>query len=135
MSSLPRPGSWLTVAVLGHLAISLVHGAAHSGAHVALSPPATAFVFVVILAGPVGGLMLMRTATRFGAFLVALTMGGALVFGVVNHFLVASADHVAHVDPAWRAMFAGTAVLLAITEIAGCALAVAAMGEKRKVLS
>lgn len=117
--------------MLLHLAISFVHGAAHSGAHVALSPAATAFVFVVILAGPVAGLALMRPAARLGASLVALTMAGALVFGVLNHFIVPSGDHVAHVDPAWRAMFAGTAVLLAVTELAGCGLAVAAMRERR----
>ena len=131
MSSPLRPSSWLAVIVLGHLAISLVHGAAHSGAHVALSAPATAFVFVVILTGPVAGLVMMRPAARLGAGLIALTMAGALVFGVVNHFVVASADHVAHVDPAWRATFAGTAALLAVTELAGCALALAAMREKR----
>ena len=45
---------WLTAAVLSHLVISFVHGAAHAGAHVPLSPAANLFVFIVILAGPIG---------------------------------------------------------------------------------
>lgn len=122
---------WLVAAVVAHLVISFVHGAAHSGARVLLSPAATLFVFVVILAGPVAGLALMWRAARLGASVVALTMAGALVFGIVNHFMLASADHVSHVDPAWRAMFTATAVLLALTESAGCGLAIAAARERR----
>src|SRR6476659_3022310 len=49
---------WLTAAVLSHLAISLVHGAAHAGAEVPLSPAANLFVYIVILAGPIVGLAL-----------------------------------------------------------------------------
>ena len=40
-------------------------------------------------------------------------MAGSLVFGLVNHFVFVSPDHVAHVDPQWRPLFATTAVLLA----------------------
>jgi hypothetical protein len=43
-------------------------------------------------------------------------MAGALIFGVVNHFVLSRPDHVAHVDSQWRALFATTAVLMAITE-------------------
>lgn len=122
---------WLSAAVAAHLAISIVHGAAHSGARVLLSPAATLFVFVVILAGPVAGLALMWRAARLGASLVAVTMAAALVFGIVNHFILVSGDHVSHVDPAWRGTFAATAVLLALTESAGVGLALAAARERR----
>jgi pimeloyl-ACP methyl ester carboxylesterase len=44
---------WLTVAVLSHLVISIVHGWAHTEANVPLSRTANLFVFIVILAGPV----------------------------------------------------------------------------------
>ena len=103
----------MVIVVVAHLLISLVHGAAHTMALVPLSPAANAFVFAVILAGPLIGLGPTWPFQRVGAWLIALTMAGALVFGFVNHFIVSSPDHVAHVDPQWRPLFATTAVLLA----------------------
>src|SRR6516225_10088736 len=99
------PWKWMAAAVLAHLVISMVHGAAHSGANVPLSLPATLFVFLVILAGPVAGLALSWRAERLGSAIVALTMAGSLVFGVVNHFLLESPDHVGHVAAQWRLLF------------------------------
>jgi len=52
MSESANPGRrWLTAAVLSHLVVSIVHGAAHNGAQIPLSPAANLFVFTVILAG------------------------------------------------------------------------------------
>jgi hypothetical protein len=116
--------AWLTTAVLAHLAVSIVHGAAHAQAQVSLSFAANLFVYIVILAGPLLGLALTWPAERIGSWLIAVTMAGALVFGVVNHFMLSSPDHVAHVDPQWRPLFATTAVLLAVTEALACGLAI-----------
>jgi hypothetical protein len=100
-----------------HLAISFVHGAAHAGAAVPLSRAASLFVWVVTLAGPLAGLLVWRWIGRgAGAWLVAATLGASLVFGLINHFVLAGADHVAHVAEGWRVMFGTTAVLLAVTE-------------------
>jgi len=118
------PWKWMAAAVLAHLVISMVHGAAHSGANVPLSLPATLFVFLVILAGPVAGLALSWRAERLGSAIVALTMAGSLVFGVVNHFLLESPDHVGHVAAQWRLLFGTTAVMLAITEMFGLGYAI-----------
>ena len=120
----PSAWRWLAAAVAAHLAVSIVHGTAHTGAHVEQSAPALAFVFVVILAGPVVGLLLTWPAPRAGLWLIAATMAGSLLFGVVNHFVFDSPDHVAHVASEWRALFGWTAVLLAVTEALGAALAV-----------
>jgi hypothetical protein len=46
-------------------------------------------------------------------------MAGALVFGVVNHFVLESADHVMQVNPDWRLLFGSTAALLALLEGGG----------------
>jgi hypothetical protein len=46
---------WMAATVLAHLMTSMIHGAAHNGAQIPLSPVATSFVFVVILAGPLAG--------------------------------------------------------------------------------
>jgi hypothetical protein len=126
-----RQWIWLAGVVIAHLAISLVHGAAHAQAHVAMSPASNAFVFVVILAGPLIGLAWMWHSKRIGAWLIGVTMAGSLVFGVVNHFVLASPDHVSHVDPRWQPLFAATAVLLAITEALGSAVAIRVAREGR----
>src|SRR5215510_206979 len=68
---------WLTAVVLLHLAISFVHGAAHAGADVPLSPAANLFVYIVILAGPITGLALTRVAWRIGLWVIAITMAAS----------------------------------------------------------
>jgi hypothetical protein len=123
---------WLTAAVLSHLVISIVHGWAHAEANVPLSRSANLFVFSVILAGPLVGLALTWPAERIGTWLIAITMAGSLVFGLVNHFVFASPDHVAHVARQWRPLFATTAVLLALTEAIGCGLAIRVARERKQ---
>lgn len=110
--------------VLVHFVITIVHGMAHARANVPLSPLANIFVLAVIVAGPLIGLVLALRAQRLGAGLIALTMAGALIFGCINHFVLASPDHVAHVDPQWRPLFTTTAVLLVLTEAVGSGLAI-----------
>jgi hypothetical protein len=124
---------WLTAAVLSHLVVSIVHGAAHNGAQVPLSPAANLFVLAVIVAGPVVGLALTWPAARLGTWVIAITMAGSLVFGLVNHFVLASPDHVAHVAPEWRPLFTTTAVLLALTEALGVSLAIAVARERSRI--
>jgi hypothetical protein len=115
---------WLGTVVLLHLVVSIVHGEAHSKAHVALSPAGSVFVLVVIIAGPLIGLGLAWPAPRIGAWVIALTMAGALIFGLVNHFVLASPDHISQVDPQWRPLFTTTAIVLVVTEALGAGLAV-----------
>ncbi len=122
---------WLTAAVLSHLVLSIVHGAAHVGAHVPLSLAANLFVLIIILAGPLVGLVLLAwRARRFGGWLIATTMAGSLVFGVVNHFILVSPDHVSRVVPQWRTVFTTTAILLVLTEALGSVLAIHVVRER-----
>jgi len=109
----------LIAVVLTHLAITSIHGRAHEGAHVPLSFAGTLFVYIVILAGPLVGLALSRWRPRAGAWIVALTMAGALVFGLVNHFILDGSDHVSHVAADWRTLFGVTAALLVVSEAVG----------------
>jgi hypothetical protein len=48
-------------------------------------------------------------------------MAGSLIFGLVNHFVVVSADHVTQVAAEWRSLFTVTAALLVASEAAGVA--------------
>jgi hypothetical protein len=114
---------WLAAAVMFHLAVTLVHGAAHAGAGVPLSRSANLFVIVVILLAPLAGLAVALIAARLGASIVAVAMGSSLVFGVVNHFVRSGPDHVSAVDASWHTLFATSAVLLVITEAVGLGIA------------
>ena len=109
--------------VTAHLVISVLHGVAHEQARVPLTLEASLFVYMVILAGPLFGFAMTFVAPRAGAWIVAATMAGSFVFGLVNHFVLDSPDHVAHVNPDWRTLFALTALLLAITEALAVAVA------------
>ena len=127
----PRDAA-LSIVVLVHVGISLIHGLAHTRANVLLPAASMLFVFVVILIGPVAGLVVLRWSRRAaGSWLIAVTMAGALAFGVWNHFLVESADHVSRVTGPWSGPFGVTAALLAVTELAGFALAVRSGWEAR----
>ncbi len=117
-------GQALAAVVLVHLAINIAHGRAHAGGQVPLSLPGTVFVYSVILAGPLVGLTLWRRRPRLGGWTVAACMGGALVFGVINHFVIDGSDHVAHVAAEWRQLFGITAALLVVCEAAGAAIGI-----------
>jgi hypothetical protein len=111
--------------VVGHLAVALAHGAAHQGAEISLSPLGNLFVVIVIIAGPLVGLVWSRTThSSTGAWLIAATMAGALLFGLVNHFFIVSPDHVSQVPVPWRPWFGTTAVLLLITEAIGAGVGI-----------
>lgn len=114
---------WLTATVWVHLVVSLVHGGSHAGAHVPLTLAANAFVLLVILAGPLIGLAVARRRDDAGCWIIALTLGASLLFGLVNHFMLVSPDHVMQVERTWRPLFASTAILVALTEAVGSGLA------------
>jgi hypothetical protein len=114
----------LIAVVIAHLLISVAHGEAHEGAHVMLSPAMAAFVYIVILAGPLVGLVVSFWRAETGAWIVAAAFAGSLIFGLVNHFIIAGADRIDHVAPEWRMLFGVTAALLLASEAAGAAIGV-----------
>src|SRR3954470_12222031 len=117
MNSAPR--RWLTIAVVAHLLVTLVHGAAHSGARIPMTLAANLLIWIVILIGPLAGLWLARSRPAAGGWGVAATIAGLLVCGIVNHYLIIGPDHVNHVAAEWRTQFGITAALLVVTELAG----------------
>jgi hypothetical protein len=113
--------TWLAALVLGHLAATFFHGGAHIGAHVEATALQSAFILLVIEIGPVAGLVLGFWRPAAGGWVVALTMAGAFVFGVANHFVIAGADRIDSVAGPWRLSFAVSAAALAVLEAAGAA--------------
>jgi hypothetical protein len=108
--------------VVLHLLVSLVHGWAHGTASVAGNAASMAFVLIVIFAGPLVGLAWMWKNTVAGARIIGVTMAASLVFGLVNHFIIASPDRVDHVVAHAQTVFGVTAVLLVLSEAAGAVL-------------
>ena len=113
---------WLaTLAVLSHGVVVWLHGGAHKELGVGLAAWERIFVDVVILVVPLLAMVLVWTPwARGGYLLLALSMFGALVFGIYHHYLAISPDHVAHLPPGdAQAIFKTTALLLVVTEAIG----------------
>jgi len=104
-----------------HAAATAVHSAAHIGAGVWMSVPATVYIWLVIIIGPIAGWWLVRSGRAcIGSVVVTVCMAGALVFGALNHFVFSGADHIDAIGPGlWHRPFQATAVLLAFSEALG----------------
>ena len=127
---------WLvTLAVLAHLVVVLIHGRAHTDLGVGLANWQQLYVMVIILLAPLIALALSWTRlAKAGVWLLLISMLASLVFGAVYHYIIISNDHVSPLPPGEaRGVFRITALLLLITETAG--VAVAAVGIRRLVNS
>lgn len=127
--SLARLG--LIIVVL-HFLVSMVHGAAHVNLHITLNNWQTVYVLVVITVLPlVSGVLLWRRM-RGGFLLLFCSMIGSLLFGGYYHFIAAGADNVSSLGAhTWSMPFQLTAVLLALTEVAGAVTAVLGLLRKQ----
>ena len=132
-----KPRVWVTIAVLAHLVVNLLHGQAHTRLAVGLSNWQQAYVFIVILLAPLVALVLVFTRyARAGLWLLLISMLGSFIFGACYHYLIISPDHVAHL-PAGdaRGLFRVTALLLLITEAFGVLIGAIALRRPRNTRS
>lgn len=110
--------------IIAHAAVVAMHAAAHQILGVEASPIQLVFIVTVIMLAPlVAGLLLWKKVRTIGALLLACSMAGSLIFGVYNHFVLISPDHVSHVGALpqkfWALIFQITAALLAFVEALG----------------
>ncbi len=110
--------------VLIHFAINMAHGIAHQHLAIGLNSFQKIFVVAVIVVAPLYAAYLIWNGNlRAGGALLALSMAGALVFGVYYHFIVPGPDHVTHINLPisldMRDIFDVSAVLLALFECLG----------------
>ncbi len=120
-----RRVAWVgTLAVVAHQAIVHLHGHAHRSLGVNLTDAQMLFVGTVIVAAPIlAAVLLLTRRARAGAILLAVAMPASLAFGVYNHFLVISSDHVAHLPAGdQQGLFILTAYLLPALELASAAV-------------
>jgi hypothetical protein len=127
-----KPALYGTVIVLVHAVIAVFHRAAHDHLHVDLSFFQQLFVYIIIVAAPFLAVFLLWTRfRRSGAWLLWLSMAGALVFGIAYHFIVVSPDNVAEIpEGEWGMVFKVTAILLAILEALACWIGIWALMRK-----
>ena len=111
----------VTVAIVAHLIVTLLHGRAHTELGVELSAWQQSFVIGVILIAPLIALVLMWTRfARLGLWLLVIAMAGSLMFGAYFHYVGLSPDHVSHLPPGdLQGLFRTTAMLLVVTEAFG----------------
>lgn len=110
--------------IIVHTVVAFVHGAAHEVLGVQLSRAQLIYIVLVIMLAPLAaGLLLWKGLKTEGAALLVCSLFGALIFGVFNHFVSMSPDHVSHVaalpQKSWAFVFSVTAALLALVEAFG----------------
>ena len=119
----------VTVTVIAHLIVNLLHGRAHTELGVGLTSWQQFYVIAIILLAPLIALLFSWTRyARAGLWLLLASMLGSLIFGACYHYIIVTSDHVAHLPPGEaRGLFRATALLLLITEAAGVVLAAIAL--------
>jgi hypothetical protein len=115
-----------TAIVVIHAIANGLHGLAHVEIPVALSLLQSLFVGIVIFLIPIIAAVLLWTQFyRIGSWLLLGSMAGSLFFGLYNHFIVMSPDHVSQVSFAgWGLLFQVTAFFILIVDGLGCGVGV-----------
>ncbi len=110
--------------VFVHFAINVAHGMAHTHLEIGVSAFQKAFVAAVIVVAPFyAAYLIWKGNLRVGGVLLAVSMTGALAFGVYYHFILPGPDHVKHINLPisldMRDIFDLSAVLLGLFECLG----------------
>jgi hypothetical protein len=129
----------IAVLVIVHLLVTLWHGGAHTDLAITLPPEKNAFVYLVILLGPLVALGLVWTRwVRAGVWLFFLSMLGAFVFGAYHHYVLVSPDNIHHLPEgaiALQARFIDSAAALAIIELVSALYGAFCLGVMRSQAS
>ena len=128
---------WLVAAVGLHAIVSSWHGVEHLQVPVSLTAMQQAFIAIVILLLPfVAAAMLWSEKKRAGAWLITISMFASLLFGFLNHFVLASSDSVLQVPlQPHRHAFVLSAALLIVTETIGTVIGIVALRLPESALS
>jgi hypothetical protein len=125
----------ITILVAVHFAVIVWHGNAHQRLGITLPPEKNVFVYVVIVVAPIIATLLAWTRYRAaGAWVLFLSMLGALLFGAYHHYVLVSPDNIHHLpDGSGNAQFAFSlsAAAMALSELAAAtygAFCVGALG-------
>ncbi|MEH2119256.1 hypothetical protein [Nostoc sp.] len=111
-----------TIIVVIHVIINGLHGLAHVEIPVSLSLLQSLFVGIVIFPIPmIAAVLLWTQFYHIGSWLLLSSIAASLLFGIYNHLLVISPDHLSQVSFAgWGLLFQITAILILIVDGFGC---------------
>lgn len=115
------------IVILTHLAAATLHAAAHGVLGVRAGGVAGLLVVAAtVYLGPLVALAWLLGGRRVaGALVLAVSMGGALVYGITYHYVLRTPDHVAQVPPGvWGEVFRFSAAVIAVLEAFGLAAGV-----------
>lgn len=119
MKAVP-PNSVIYAMILGHTIVSGYHGWSHFYATVPTSLAQNVFIVSVIFVSPIlAALLLVSRRIYAGVVLFTLSMSGALIFGLMYHFIIDSPDLCSNVRGIGSRQFFVSAVLLASVELIG----------------
>lgn len=121
--------------VLFHFIVAGIHGVAHQIIPIPLSILQYLFVISIITISPIVAVVLLQKKIYdTGIALLFGSMLGALVFGVYNHFVVISPDHISQIPTTnWGKIFKITAYLLMILETLGVGIGLWGLIKKKKL--
>jgi hypothetical protein len=124
----------VTIVAIVHAIVVALHGLAHQIIPVPLSLAQSLFVGIVIVLAPVVAAVLVWTPfDRIGSWLFCGSMTGSLLFGIYNHFITISPDHLSQIPlEGWGVLFQVTAILLLVTEGLGCGVSIWALNPTRQ---
>ena len=110
-----------TLITLVHFLVVLLHGRAHGQLEVSSTPCQLAFIALVIIVSPLIAMAMCCTRLeRAGLVLLSISMASSLVFGLMNHFLLAGPDNALRMhDGHWQSIFSTTAIALGLIEVFG----------------
>ena len=119
--------------VVTHFVGNVWHGAAHETLEIILPDYKNFYVWGVIVAAPIAGVVLVWTRYFIaGCWVVGLSMLGSVLFSVYHHFVMVSEDNVHFLPPGSEAdhqHFSNSAELIAILAFFGAIFAFYAIGK------
>lgn len=126
--------SYIIILIAIHAIAVVLHGLAHANIPVPLSLIQSLFVDVVIVFAPIVAAVLLWIAfDRLGHWFFLSSMTGSLLFGIYNHFIAMSPDHISQVPfNGWGVLFQVTALLLLVIEGIGCGVGIWALNPIRQ---
>jgi hypothetical protein len=124
----------VTIVAIVHAIVVALHGLAHQNIPVPLSLAQSLFVGMAIVLAPIVAAVLVWTPfDRIGSWLFCGAMTGSLLFGIYNHFIAISPDHLSQIPlEGWGVLFQVTAILLLVTEGLGCGVIIWALNPTRQ---
>ena len=126
----------VTVIVLIHHIIAFIHGGVHTELAILMALWQTLFINIVIVLIPlVGAVFLWTRHRKLGLYGGIVGMVGALLFGIVHHYMLVSPDHISHLPAAAahiHAKFEWTAGTIAMLEGVAAVLAAFFLGREAR---